>query len=340
LPLSTQARSRRTPRVGGALALSVLLHLLLVALISPFWSDLTQTDSENTPIPVSLVLEVPEQDPVAPTAQPELEGQIVDTPPPELEEVPDRADYLAEHNAKVPEEMQTRSRINPEVLAPTFSRDDELQFENLLDLNIKEPSTGAKVGNDRFDPDRDGRLASLPSPYQISNKDGLQRPVPSSHSETVLSGAPNNDWLKVKRGDRLALNTREILFAGYLNRIRRLVNFYWSQNLQNLPRSAQARLTRSSYDTEVFVVLDGSGNLESVEITRASGSRELDHAVVLAFRIAGPFPNPPSQLIAPDGRVYLPDFGFHAQLNQARARYQGIDPRAGVQFPGILKATQ
>jgi len=196
------------------------------------------------------------------------------------------------------------------------------------------------VGNDRFDPDRDGQLASIPSPYQITNKDGLQRPVPASHADTQLSGSPNNDLLKEKRGDRLALNTREILFAGYLNRIRRLVNFYWSQNLQNLAPSARARLSQSAYRTEVFVVLDGSGNLESIEITDGSGSRELDHAVVDAFRIAGPFPNPPTQLVAPDGRVYLPDFGFHAQLNQANARYQGVDPRAGVRFPGILKATQ
>jgi len=318
----------------------VVLHLILILILIPIWPHLMDTESDSRPIPVSLVLEVPDvPDPKA-AREPDLEGQIVDTPPPEIEEVPDHAEYLAAHNAKVPEEMQTLHRINPEVLSPVYSQQDELQFENLVDLNIKDRSTGAQVGNDRFDPDRDGTLASLPSPYQITNKDGLQRPVPASHADTLLAGAPNNDLLNEKRGDRLALNSREILFAGYLNRIRRLVNFYWSQNLQNLPRSAQARLNRTSYRTEVFVVLDGSGNLETIEITEGSGSRELDHAVVNAFRVAGPFPNPPSQLVAPDGRVYLPDFGFHAQMNQASARYHGVDPRAGVQFPGILKATQ
>jgi len=337
-PGSTSRRPNRP--VWLPLGLSVLLHLAVLMALSQIWPQLTHTDSDLSAIPVSLVLEVPEPPTPPLPEEPELTGQIVDTPPPEVEEVPDEADYLAEYNSKVPEETRTRFRVNPEVLAPTFSRDDQLQFEEIVDLQMKDPSTGAQVGNDRFDPDRDGSLAALPSPFQVTNKDGLQRPVPSSHAEARLAGAPNNDLLDEKMSDRLALNTREIQFAGYLNRIRRLVNFYWSQNLQNLPPSARARLSRSSYRTEVFVVLDGSGNLENIEVTAESGASELDHAVVRAFRIAGPFPNPPTQLVAPDGRVYLPDFRFLAQLNQANARYQGVDPRQGVRFPGILKATQ
>ena len=42
--------------------------------------------------------------------------------------------------------------------------------------------------------------------------------------------------------------------------------------------------------------------------------------------------------IKKDGRVYLPDMGFEVQLGTARAHYQGIDPRAGVLFPGIQKS--
>ena len=340
MSLRSTSKDRKRSRVVGPLGLSIALHLILLAFLIPLWPMLKAESEPGAHIPVSLVLEIPPMPDEPSNQDPELEGQIVDTPPPELEEVPEDSEYLAEHNAKVPEEMQTRHRINPEVLAPTFSREDELQLEDVVDVNVQDPSTGAQVGNDRFDPDRDGSLASLPSPFQVTNKDGLQRPVPASHADTQLAGAPNNDLLNEKRGDRLALNTREILYAGYLNRIRRLVNFYWSQNLNNLPPSARAYLTRSSYRTEVFVILDGHGSLESIEITNESGSDHLDHAVVDAFRIAGPFPNPPSQLVSRDGRVYLPDFGFHANLNQGNARYQGVDPRAGVKFPGILKATQ
>ena len=69
-----------------------------------------------------------------------------------------------------------------------------------------------------------------------------------------------------------------------------------------------------------------------------SGNDPLDDAVVRAFRVAGPFPNPPDGLVAKDGRVYLPNMSFTVGVGQARMQYQGIDPRAGVQYPGILKS--
>ena len=114
------------------------------------------------------------------------------------------------------------------------------------------------------------------------------------------------------------------------------MNYYWKQNVNNLPSSAL--ITRTQYTTKVNVILTANGALEHVEVTRASGSDELDQAVVRAFRLAGPFPNPPDGLISKDGRVYLPDMDFTVQFRMGRSRYQGIDPRAGVQFPGILKS--
>ena len=191
------------------------------------------------------------------------------------------------------------------------------------------------MGNDRFDPDRDGRLAALNSPFSVTNRDGLQRPVPASHSTQSVSGAPNNDLLDEERGTSVNLNTNEFLFANYLNRIRRLVNFYWQQNLDNLPPNTM--ITKSAYSTAVDVVLSSQGALAGIDITEESGSPAIDHCVVDAFEMAGPFPNPPEQLVGPDGQVHLPDFGFTVQVGQARNTYQGVDPRAGVQFPGILK---
>ena len=58
-------------------------------------------------------------------------------------------------------------------------------------------------------------------------------------------------------------------------------------------------------------------------MTVSSSSKELDACVVRAFRVAGPYPNPPEGL-ALDGRVYLPTMGFTVQLGMAKARYQGL----------------
>jgi hypothetical protein len=269
--------------------------------------------------------------------EPDVTGQIVEVSPPEEEIAPEDAEYLAEYEQTVDEETRVdRFKVNPEVLARVFSQDEKMEQEDLLDMNVEKPSTGAQVGNHRFDPDRDGSLAALPSPWTQTNKDGPQDPVPASHTAASVAGAPSNDLLREDIGDALNLNTKEFLYAGYLNRIRRLVNFYWQQNLDNLPRSV--RLAKPRYTTEVHSILNADGALEFIEVVAHSGSGELDDAVVRAFRLAGPFPNPPEGLIEKDGRVYLPEMDFTVQIGAARAQYQGIDPRAGVQYPGILKS--
>ena len=86
------------------------------------------------------------------------------------------------------------------------------------------------------------------------------------------------------------------------------------------------------------MVLDSQGGLDTLEVVHESGSDPLDDCVVRAFKLAGPFPNPPEGLIEKDGRVYLPTMDFTVELTIARAQYQGIDPRAGVQFPGLQKS--
>jgi TonB family protein len=123
--------------------------------------------------------------------------------------------------------------------------------------------------------------------------------------------------------------------ASYVNIIRRMVQFYWSQNLDNLPSSL--RLARPKYETTVEAVLDKDGTLVELQLKQNSGSPPIDEAVLQAFRLASPFPAPPVQLVASDGQVYLPTMTFEVNVGRARSPYVGVDPRQGVQFPGILK---
>ena len=342
MPARHQRRQRRLPKLITLLGISVLLHAVLLASLHPVWDQLTYIEPRvGKTMPVTLLIEEPEVPPVEEPEEedPEFKGQIVDLAPPEEVETPEEADYLAEQDQVVDEETRTeRYRVNPEVLSDAFSRDDQLQFEDVVDMNITEPSTGAQVGNDRFDPSEDGRLSALPSPYTLTNKDGLQRPVPASSTESRRAGAPNNDLLNEEISDRTRLNAKEYLFHGYMMRIRRLVNFYWNQNIQNMPRSEP--LTKPSYTTVLNVTLDSNGALESIEIIHESGSDVVDNCIVDAFRIAGPFPNPPEQLISKDGRVYLPEFSFELNLGHAQAPFIGVDPRQDVRFPGILKTNR
>jgi hypothetical protein len=341
-----RAALRRGP---GLLALVVFLlcsgagHLMVLTMLHFTLPWLTRLQPEPGPEEQRFVVLVPtedqkveEEDEQEPEI-PDVEGQIVEVPPP-LEEVkPEDAEYLAEHDQDVVEETRSENfLINPEVLAPEFSREARYETQDFMDVGADKPSTGARVGNDRFDPDRDGTLAALPSPWSLTNRDGIADPVMASHLSEHFAGAPQNDLLEEKRGERTALDTKEYLFASYLNLIRRAVNFYWEQNLDNLPRSTV--ISKPRYTTVVVAVLDANGALEEVRAVTASGSPEIDQCVLGAFGLASPFPNPPVGLVERDGRVYLPPMSFTVQWGTASNQFQGIDPRAGVQFPGILKS--
>lgn len=320
-----------------ALLPALVLDVVLVLGVAHLLESAEQDAKPRTARRLDLVLLEPRED-AEPEPEPEVpDGQIVEVAPPVEEEIPEDADYLSEHDIVVPEETKTvKVEVNPEILAPQHSEEQKLEAEDVMDLNVDKPSTGATVGNDRFDPDRDGNLANLPSPWAVTNKLGLQAPTVASHSTSSLAGAPQNDLLDERASDQVALNTKKYLYAGYLNRIRRLVNFYWKQNLDNLPSSV--RFSKTRYHTTVDVILTADGALEHIEVTTGSGSEPLDEAVISAFKLAGPFPHPPEGLVEKDGRAYLPDFGFDVSLGVAENRFQGIDPRAGVKFPGILKS--
>ena len=311
----------------------VALHLLQT--VQNLWPEHTPVNRTALKV-VLLDREAPEEAEEPPTPT-EPSGQLVEIAPPETERQPDESEYLSQYDVAVAEETRSeRFDINPDVLSPVWSEEQELQDTPAEDVGQTDPATGAKIGSDRFDPNRTGMFAAMPSPWKVTNLDGFDAPAPASSDATQRAGAPQNDLLHEKRGDATQLNTKEYLYAGYLQRIRRLVNFYWKQNIDNLPSSV--RLVRPNYATQVKAILNANGALEWIEVTVASGSTELDDAVVRAFRVAGPYPHPPSGLVQPDGRVYLPDMNFTVQLGMAKARYQGIDPRAGVQFPGILKS--
>jgi TonB family protein len=338
-------RQRSSPLLRGALfvALGALLHVWALLVLDVALQYLPRPERKAPP-PASLIVLVPpkeevkEDDPEEDEPE-DPEGQIVEIAPPEVEERPEDADYLAEYEQTVEKETRSeRYEVNPEVLAKEWSKEAKMEMEDLVDVNVDKPSTGATTGNDRFDPDRHGTLASIPSKWTMTNREGPQDPVPSSHLSSMLSGAPQNDLLDEERGDAVNLNTKEYLYASYLNRIRRLVNFYWEQNLDNLPRNAASMLAKPQYTTSVHIVLDANGAIDHLEVVDRSGSPELDDALVRAYNIAGPFPNPPEGLLERDGRAYLPEMRWTVTVGQAQLHYQGIDPRAGVQFPGLLKS--
>lgn len=310
---------------------SFVIHLILLMIITTYSPATTIVVKERKPVRLTLKspMKVKKKE-----KEETFTGQIVDIPDPIEEKKPEVAKYLANKNQKVEKETKTEKfKVNPEILSNEFSKDEIMKKEDVIDIRAKEHSSGAKVGNNRFRPDRDGNLANLPSKFRLTNKDGFKRPTVSSSSVAQQSGAPNNDLLDEETAERVQLNAKAYPYAGYMNQIRRMVNFYWTQNIHN----ADGPFHKLKYQSGVTVVITKDGLLKQCKLILESGSKELDDAVIQAFNSTEPLPRPPESLLKGKDELRLPDFIFQVNLSTGQQQYSGVDPRSNLQFPGMQK---
>lgn len=264
---------------------------------------------------------------------PEEVGQIIEQASKEKEE-PKDAKHLAEEMNRTEKETQIREKtINPEVLSEKNSEKVIVQFEEALDVQADQSSSGATAGVEKpFEKDN-GPLISIPSQFQFTNKRGIASPTLASSLQQKQSGQVSNDLLEAEYGDKQSVNAQEYKYASYMNQIRRLVNFYWQQNLNNL----NLNIPPDEYKTSLIVVINENGSIHEVTIHQKSGVDDLDQAIYSAFYLASPFPPPPELLVDSNKKVLLPYFTFALNLSPGRVDYSGVDPRAGVRYPGLLK---
>tara|TARA_Y100001968_G_scaffold244167_1_gene228150 strand:+ start:821 stop:1846 length:1026 start_codon:yes stop_codon:yes gene_type:complete len=333
----TSQRRLPTRVIVYAVLGSLLLHAPLIwwYLESTFWNE-----DEPPPAPLTVQL-LPAEQPAEPAQDPakpdELHGQIVEIAPPEDSSRPEQADFLAEYNSTVAEEtVDRRYRNDRKITAPSYSPDDVFELEE--SQRTESPtaaSSGATAGREVFQPGRFSLFPDRHSPFDFSNKQGLDLPAPASHQQSRMAGSPSNDHLpQVASADRTALNAHEFLYASFWNRVKQLVSFYADQTLANARPSRPLRSPR--YEMVLSGAIATDGRLLTIEIDRSSGVPEWDNAVKEAFRLAAPFPDPPEGAADP-GTGYIPirRFGFVITVGGAHAEMSGIDPRQGVEFPGL-----
>lgn len=121
-----------------------------------------------------------------------------------------------------------------------------------------------------------------------------------------------NDYLEeMTLGDFTHLNTTEFKHYGFYHRIRQKLEQFWGRSIhekaQALYRSGRT-IASQNHITGMVVILNEKGEILSAEIKTSSGIRELDQAAVESFNQAGPFPNPPKDLLK-DGRAVI-EWGF------------------------------
>ncbi len=145
------------------------------------------------------------------------------------------------------------------------------------------------------------------TPASVTEK-GLENGDPLSNGFSA-----SNDYVEeVQLGDFTHLNTVEYKFYGFYHRIRQKLEQFWGNSIQEkslaLFRSGRRMPASQDLVTNLQVTLNEKGEIIGVKILGASGVKELDDAAVESFNQAGPFPNPPKDLLV-NGKAVI-NWGF------------------------------
>lgn len=162
------------------------------------------------------------------------------------------------------------------------------------------------------------------SDFGVASGDPMPKEVVRSPASTSQKGLENGDPLsqgfsatndyvqEVALGDFTHMNTVEYKFYGFFHRIRQKLEQFWGKSIQekSLAFFKSGRRMPASQDliTSLQVTLNAKGEIVAVKILGASGVKELDDAAIESFNQAGPFPNPPKDLLV-NGKATI-EWGF------------------------------
>lgn len=214
--------------------------------------------------------------------------QIAQSENPATDQVPTARAYLSDKNRSF--ERQTKARIVDRFQAGK-GRGKEISLADLGgDIAKKNP------------------LHKAAQDYSKALQEGAS--ASGGHGRTVSS---TSDYLEnVPVGDLTHLNTIEYKFYGYYFRIRQKLEGFWGRSVQEkaalLAKNGRAIASEDEHVTALRIVMNEEGEIVDVVVLGTSGVKELDDAAIESFNDAGPFPNPPKDLIV-DGRVTI-EWGF------------------------------
>ncbi len=289
--------------------------------------------------------------PKPPPPDDKLNGQVVETAKPLVEEAPQNAKYLGKYDVTTAHDTKSKGQKaigansgrmalkDPSALqSPQSTSRDPTQVPQHAHKPVA-GSTGAS-GQETATPAPvmapgvrqeaeigDGK-ARPTSPVIVGANDGLLLPSTSArnvmHNIQALSGSPGgNDYLPDvdDEGDTNVLNTRKFRYWDFFHKIQDKIANEWEPNevWRAHDPTGQKYGVKDRY-TVLRVTLDREGAVKKVRVTRESGLDFLDQEASRAFIAASPFPNPPKGLQNAEGEVDVP-FGFMFEISNRQFRF-------------------
>ena len=233
-----------------------------------------------------------------------------------LEGTSDRGDQPGEGAGKA-EQAKRRSVVE----IPDMTREDSVR------LKLSEaPGAGLRVSNrkgtdalrgnaDRLRLELGEDLLEAPareggqrgSPEAQDGLPSLAALKPTVGTLARISGSPSRDHVEgLPEGDGTFLNAKEFKYATFFYRVRDSVAGHWDDLVAQEYRRRDP--TGNIYGvrnraTLLSIQLSPEGRLTEVRVASSSGVDFLDAVAVQAFKMAEPFPNPPTGIADDDGRI-------------------------------------
>jgi TonB family protein len=213
-----------------------------------------------------------------------IDGQIVDLNDDLSSDLPpDESKYFSTKDRRVDQQSQAKN-TGPQV-------PKQRQFET------KEDQQQQKSDDSQFDQ----------SKYGQRPKPKLNTDLPQEFLANLTPSSPSNYLPNIDYGDQTLLNTREYAYAHFFVRMKRQMELVW--NPRRILRT-NTRDFRPEYRTVVSIVLDKSGKVRQVKVVSSSTLVDLDREALRAVRKAGPYLNPPKELVDANGQIRINEWHF------------------------------
>ncbi|MFY7992731.1 MAG: energy transducer TonB family protein [Bacteriovoracaceae bacterium] len=274
----------------------VFLHLVMLVMKSIESSPRTRVVSESTLIKVKLLQEhfqKPEQQ--------EKKKQIVQSEEAPSERTPVDSKFLSDKDrafdrqtvARKVDTFQTATQGHSAQVGEQTHKAAKKQGKKNIDLS--------KIGYNALG--EENPFKEVTQTAKIGQKTTPKKATVSA----------SNDYIQdIALGDFTQVNTTEFKFYGFYHRIRQKLEQFWGRSIQEkaaaLHRSGRRLPASEDLITSLKITLDEQGQIVRVKVLSTSGVRELDEAAVESFNKAGPFPNPPKDLLV-EGEATI-EWGF------------------------------
>jgi TonB family protein len=284
----------------------------------------------------------------------DLNGQVVETAKPAREQAPKNAKYLGRYDMTVAKEQKSSGRRSNgrDLGKAALERPSEVQSPQ---SDSKEPTRiaakaarqaptepGEEAPQQLVAPTREGPgiapqvVPGSPQPQGASvvrgAHHGLLLPATSAgnirENLQTLAGSPGgSDYLPdvEDEGDVNLLNTRRFKYWDFFQRVKDRVQSEWQPGVVWRSRDPNGqRYGIKPRLTVLRVTLDPEGAVKQLQVARTSQLGFLDDEASRAFSAAGPFPNPPRDLVR-NGEVEF-QFGFMFEVGSNKFKFFRVPP--------------